>query len=112
MLFLEAVDFSSEPFSDTHQRVMMRHVCTVPSSWLGNEEVEMAGTEKVDVEQSRLPASAQELDGSAGPSSVLSLSDDANQRKRLKRRMRNRRKRKARAKRRKLNGVNREEDLC
>lgn len=74
--------------------------------------MEVVETEKVDAEQSRLPASAQELDGSAGPSSVLSLSDDANQRKRLKRQMRNRRKKKARAKRRKLNGVNREGDLC
>ncbi|KAH9282721.1 putative ATP-dependent RNA helicase DHX33 [Echinococcus granulosus] len=110
VLFLEAVDSSFVPFSDTHQRVMMRHVCMIPSSWLGDEEKEAEETEKVDVEQSRVPTLAQEPDGSCSPTNVLSLSDDENRRRQLKRWLKNRRKKVARAKRRKMNGM--DQELC
>ncbi|VDM34212.1 unnamed protein product, partial [Hydatigera taeniaeformis] len=75
VLFLEAVDSSSVPFSDTHQRVMMRHVCRIPSSWLGDENMEAVEAIKADVEESRLSASTQESDEIAATSNVISLSE-------------------------------------
>ncbi|VDD79590.1 unnamed protein product [Mesocestoides corti] len=88
VLFLEAVDSNNESSTDSQQRVLLRHVCPIPTTWLGEAEAQLTMRTSLkrarsDVVSSESPSKAPKFEDDGSPDPPRGLSA-AVRRKRMK----------------------------